>query len=295
MNDTLIRYQFDPALTDTAGFFRNCIPLTDESHPPAVDSLKEYCYFGIFHYITPRPEPKKLLRTESVFAPHHLKASNRGPKPRIEQSTDWITFILIACLLVFAWIRTTYPKRLIQIFRAAAQPHFVNQLEREGNLFRERISLGLGLVYFTSMALFIFLLFREFSGIPSGLRNIEFMAVILGGLMTYHLLKAIAISGTGFIFRTGESSRQYQLNTLIFNLIIGIILFPVTILAFYWDATPFLILGLVVSGILMVYRLIRGVMSGLEQRNFNLFYLFLYLCTLEILPLLLLYKAAQQF
>jgi len=294
MNDSVIRYQFNPLLTDTAGFFDYCIPLTNESQHVVADSLLKYYDNTIFNFITPPPPARQFLQTTSIFTSHNLKSRDTGPLAINRQSTDWLTLIFLVCLFVFAWIQTSYPKRLNQIFRAAAQPHYVNQLEREGNLFSERISLGLGFIYYTMSAIFAFQILREIGSVPAGLSNLIFTGLIFSGLFLFHLFKSVIVYVSGIIFNTRESARLYQLNILIFNHIIGIFLFPMTLVASYWNSIVFLSLGLVFISLLILYRVFRGILTGLNNKSYNLFYLFLYLCTLEILPLLLLYKVISK-
>ncbi len=295
MNDsTAIRYQFNPLLTDTVGFFDYCIPLTNESSPPASDSLKKYYDFSVFNYITPPPTRKLLLDTTSIFTPNNLATKHTGPLAINRMDTDWITIVFLTCLIILAWIQSTYSKRFMQIFRAVFQPHFINQLEREGNIFRERITLGLGFIFYTLSSIFIFLLFREFIGLPPKLPNIAFAAIIFGSLLLYQLIKSTVINITGIIFDTGEYARQFQLNALLFNHIIGVILLPVALIALYWDSTAFLIVGSVIVMLLAAYKLLRNILTGWANKSYNLFYLFLYLCTLEILPIVMLCKAISK-
>lgn len=281
-------------LTDTVGFFDYCIPLTNESFLPVADSLQKFYDYSLFNYITPPPAPKQLIQTTSVFKPHNLAPVHSGSLAITHQNADWITIVFLACLLIFAWIQTSYSKRLTQIFRAAAQPHFVNQLEREGNLFRERISLGLGFIYFSIISIFVFQLAREFNAVPSELSNMTFTGIIFAVLFLYQLVKTAIIHISGIIFNTGEAARQYRLNILIFNNIISVVLFPITIIAFYWNNTFLLIAGIITISLLFIYRFFRGILTGLNNKSYNLFYLFVYLCTLEILPLLLLFKVISK-
>ena len=281
-------------LTDTVGFYDYCIPLTNESAPPPADSLKKYYDFSVYNFVTPPPAPKEFAQTTSVFGKHQLMPVHSDPMAINRQSTDWITMLLLVCLLLFAWIQTVSHKRFAQIFKAVLQPHSVNQLEREGNLFRERITLGLGAIYYIVGSVFIFQLFNAFYTLPSEFDSLSFTAVILGALFSYQMLKSLLIYTSGIIFKTAESSRFYQLNTLIFNQITGIVIFPFVIMAFYWENTTFLIIGAVIVSLLFGYRLFRGILTGLANKNYNLLYLFLYLCTLEILPLLLLLKVISK-
>ncbi len=294
MDSLTIRYKFNPTLTDTVGFFEYSIPLTNESFVPTADSLKKYYNNSIFDYITPPPASKELTQTNSVFGHHQLEPVHSDSLPVNRQSTDWITLVLLICLFIFAWIQTYYPKRFGQIFRAVAQPHAVNQLEREGNLFSERITLGLGFIYYAVSSIFIYQLFKTFFTIPDGLNNIALAGIIFGSLFAYQMVKSALVYMLGIIFQTSESTRSFQLNTLIFNHIIGAVLFPVTIIAIYWGSSIFLIAGIVIASLLLLYRLFRSILTGMANMNYNLFYLFLYLCTLEILPLLLLYKVISK-
>jgi hypothetical protein len=294
MDSLNIRYQFNPALTDTVGFFDFCIPLTNESMHPVADSLKKCYDFSVYDYITPPPAQKDLIQSTSIFSRHQLQPVHSGEMPVNRQSTDWITALLLVCLFIFAWIQTYYSKRLSQVFRAVAQAHAVNQLEREGNLFSERITLGLAFIYYTVCSIFIYQVFSEFFTLPTGFTNLTFTLLIYGSLFTYQMIKSLIVYTMGIVFTNSESARSFQLNTLMFNHIIGTLLFPFTIMAFYWESTLFLNIGIIIISLLLLYRLFRGILIGLANKNYNLFYLFLYLCTLEILPLLLLYKVISK-
>jgi len=294
MNDSIVRYQYNPMLTDTVAFFDYCVPLTNESVHPANDSLLKYYDFSVYNFKTP-VALRQLNQTISAFEPHNLKPKHPAPLAIERQSSDWITLIFLACLFILAWLQTAYSKRMSQIFQAVAQPHHLNQLEREGNLFKERITLGLGFIYYTISSIFVFLIVRQFFGMPAGLSNLSFTAIVFVGLFLYQSLKTGIIFVTGFIFDTREAARQYQLNIMIFNYMIGVILFPVAIITFYWSSTFLLTSGIIIISLLILYRLFRGILTGFTNKSYNLFYLFLYLCTLEILPLLLLFKVISKF
>jgi hypothetical protein len=294
MDNLIVRYQINPMLTDTVGFFDYCIPLTNESIHPVADSLRKYYDYSVYNYVTPPPTAKEIHRTTSIFIPNNLSPIHSGPLPVNKQSTDWITLLLLVCLFIIAWIQTFYSKRLSQIFRAAALPHAVNQLEREGDLFRQRISLGLGFIYYTVGSIFIFQIYSAYNVIHFGKSNLLITAGIFVGLFLYQIIKSLMIYILGYVFDNRESARAYQLNTLIFNHITGLFLFPVTIIAFYWESIEILNIGIIIVLLLTLYGLYRGILTGLSDKNYNLFYLFLYLCTLEILPLLLIYKVISK-
>lgn len=75
-------------------------------------------------------------------------------------------------------------------------------------------------------------------------------------------------------------------------------LFPVVIaLAFavQLDAQWLVVTGLCLWGIMLIYRILRGVLIGISTGGVSIFNLFIYLCTLEILPFVLITKALRDF
>jgi hypothetical protein len=167
-------------------------------------------------------------------------------------------------------------------------------LEREGNLYNERITLGLGFIYFTTVSLIIYQLNLFYN--PGGIfiNNPITYALIFILLVTYNGCKALLIGFSGILFKTTEHTHAYRLNALIFNHSTGMILFPVLLITIYWKFMPFIWITVVIFFIMLIYKFIRSISIGLSNSKFSIFYLILYLCTLEILPVVLLVKIIRQ-
>jgi hypothetical protein len=295
MSGHLPRYKVNPSLNDTLGFFDTYVPYTNQSKIPVNDSIRKFCDFSIYDYITPLPKKVSLTPGPSIFTSHELSHSNNGPRPIHKESTDWITFLVIVSLLIIAWIQTNHSKRLKQIIRSVMLPYYVNQLEREGNLYNERITLGLGFIYTSSVSLLIYSFYSANATTSFSLKPYLVFFIIFLGALAFVLFKAFFIFVTGAIFKTEEYAHAYRLNALIFNHATGLLIFPILLLVYYWETSPFLYIALIVFCILLLYRFIRSITIGLSNTKFSVFYLILYLCTLEILPLLLLVKFVRQF
>lgn len=293
MDNLPIRYQYNPTLTDTVGFFDYCIPLINTADYPIADSMQKYYITEIHDFVKPALPAIAKKEVVSVFTPHKLHFKTIVSKPIQKSSSDWIIGFLLISLILFAWIQTNYNKRLRQIIKAVVQPYFVNQLEREGNLFSERISLGLGIIFYVITAIFISLATKSYGYSSPGISELLLILLICGILVGLDVLKGALIFITGFIFRTQELSHEINLNSLIFNHLIGIVLFPIAIFALFWKAQIILLVGLIIFSLLMIYRFFRIITIGISSSKYNLFYLFLYLCTLEILPLLLLLRTTN--
>jgi hypothetical protein len=294
MINHLPRYKVIPHLTDTAGFFDYYVPYTNQSKHIHDDSIKEFYNFSIYDYHTPIASQIEIKPGPSIFTSHELSPSVRGPKHIQRQSTDWIVILVILCMVIIAYIQTNYSKRLRQIIRSVALPYYVNQLEREGNLFNERITLGLGLIYMISISLLIYQFFQFYGIVDYTFPNFVVYIIIFVGVLAYLFVKTLLIQATGVIFKTLEHARSYRLNALIFNHTTGLLLFPFLLFTQYWQAIPFIWIALGITSILLIYRFLRSISIGLSNTKFPVFYLILYLCTLEILPLLLLIKVIRQ-
>ncbi|NVO19083.1 MAG: DUF4271 domain-containing protein [Bacteroidetes bacterium] len=294
MSNHLPRYKVIPYLNDTTGFFGYNVPYTNQSQHVGNDSLKKYYNFSIYDYLTPVAKHIGSNPGPSIFQGHSLSHTYSAPKHIYKESNDWSVILITVCLLLIAWIQTNYSKRLRQIFRSVALPYYVNQLEREGNLYNERITLGLGFIYLTSLSFLIYQFSIYFGKGIFPYSNFLLFVFIFIGLIVYIAVKTTLIQATGIIFKTREESHAYRLNTLIFNHTIGISVFPVILFSLFFQVTPFLWIAAGIASILLFYRFLRGTLIGFSNSKFPVFYLILYLCTLEILPLVLLIKFIRQ-
>lgn len=288
------RYKTNPALTDTTGFFDYSVPFTNQSEKPINDSVKQFYDFQIYDYIAPKAERIESLPSPGIFKGHQLMPS-QTPKPVDRQATDWITVLLILCLVIIAWIQNNYSKRLKQVLRSVALPYYVNQLEREGNLYNERISLGLGSIFIVSTSLLIYKVLDLYQLLNSSYSSLNGFLLIFTGNVAFIAFKGQLIRLTGIIFKTQDHAHAYRLNALIFNHTTGLFIFPVLFLIFYWQSQPFTWIALGIFSMLLIYRFVRSIIIGISNTKFSVFYLILYLCTLEILPVAILVKLIRQF
>jgi len=288
------RYKSNPSLADTTGFFDLYVPYTNQSEKPANDSVRQYYDFQIYDYIAPNQKRLDSSPSAGIFQGHQLAPKDQ-PRPVHNLSTDWITVLLIICLVIIAWIQNNYAKRLRQVLRSVALPYYINQLEREGNLYNERISLGLGFIFLVSTSLLAYKIFSMYQPFGHSMHEFYSFLIIFGGIVAFVALKGLLIKLTGIIFKTQEHAHAYRLNALIFNHTTGLFILPVLFFVFYWRAQPFIWIAICIISILLIYRFVRSIMIGISNTKFSVFYLILYLCTLEILPIVILVKLIRQF
>ncbi len=228
---------------------------------------------------------------KSMFTGHLLKPVHHENNPIGKFQPDWITGFLISFFILIAWSQVFFGKRLKQVLMAPLSKRFLNQLIRDGNLFKERISVALGIVYVLSFSLLIFqineiLLKWAIAGYKG-----FFLFLIITGLFTgFWAIKIFTVRFIGFVFRTKNTTREYLLNMLIFCLVTGLIILPFLVIIVYMKSVFMLYCTVGIISLLFIFRFVRGFFIGIRLTKFSYLFLIVYLCALEILPLLVLVK-----
>jgi hypothetical protein len=240
---------------------------------------------------------KEKPEIRSFFTGHLLKASRIQLHTVNQYQPDWILALLIFCFILQAWVQFVYRKRFRQLVLAPFSKRFLNQLVRDGNLFNERLSLALGIIYFISIALMIYevndLLLE--GQIPPPLKEFSFYLVIMLSLLLFWIIKVSGIRMLGMVFKTENTTGMYLLNVLVINIITGMVLIPLLVLVIYMKSVFLLHITLIIIILSLLFLFIRGFLIGLSLTKFSYLFLFVYLCTLEILPLIILIKISLIF
>jgi hypothetical protein len=240
---------------------------------------------------------KDKAEIRSFFTGHLLKANRIQHHNYNLYQPDWILALLIVCFILQAWVQFVYRKRFRQLVLAPFSKRFLNQLVRDGNLFNERLSLALGIIYFISISLLIYevndLLLE--GQIPPPLKEFSFFLIIMLLLFFFWIIKVTGIRMLGMVFKTENTTGMYLLNVLVINIITGMVLIPLLVLVIYLKSVFLLYITLFIIILSLLFLFVRGFLIGLSLTKFSYLFLFVYLCTLEILPLIILIKISLIF
>ena len=141
----------------------------------------------------------------SFFTSHQLHVEkNPAGRPFQRFQPDWILGILVFCFILLAWVQFFYPKRLKQILLAPYSKRHLNQLVREGNLFSERIAVGLGLIYLLMFPLMAYTAYDLMADNKYRYYFLGFTVYLILVLIfvLFWLIKVFLIKFLGTIFRT---------------------------------------------------------------------------------------------
>lgn len=223
------------------------------------------------------------------------KDSNIGiilPEKKIERDRpDWIIGVFILVLILLATVRLFFNKYLNQLFHAVINYATSFRLYRDRTLSLTHAAFRLDLIFYFMFSIFIYQFFDLFH-VSFGQSNFITFLIILGTVVAYYILKRLVYFFTGILVDSSSETAEFLYNMHLYNRILGLLLIPVTlIIAFGNLSNPrwMVYLGLSVVGFLYLLLIIRG-SKILMTKHFSIFYLILYLCTLEILPLIFIYN-----
>lgn len=205
-------------------------------------------------------------------------------------NTDWFIIPFIVNLAILAYIKVNYKDYVKLILLASVEYNVSVAVYKENRNNKPKSAYLLFVVFLISSVIFIFQIFEKFS---SEFLQEHFILIILFSVLTIFVLiflnKFINYT-SGKIFFQEEISNEYNHNINIFNQSLGILLFPVTVLIAFSDIpNVFVYTGIVLFLIIYLLRVVRLIKINFNKQ-INLLYMFLYLCTLEIIPILFIAK-----
>jgi len=198
---------------------------------------------------------------------------------------DIIFISLTLAFLLIAVLKSFYLKHAKLLFMGIFAQRYANQYLREENAFTERVSFITFLLMSINISLIILKLIPKTS-------VLETFGIIFG-VMLFFTIKIGLILLLGSIFRVKDIARLGIFFSFLFDRALGFFLFPLVIALYFFafNITPFVMLIVaIVFTVLLFLKLFWLWKIGTNAFGLSHFYIFLYLCTLEISPLLLLGK-----
>lgn len=181
-------------------------------------------------------------------------------------------------LIAIALIQTLNSGYMSTLFSVAIHNRqLINNLRENLNLSKFSAVL-LNFTYFNALAVIVWMSL-------DGAAN-YFLLIIALGLTLGAVVKLIVIRLIWFVSNTKAGLLQHYLNHLIFFQIGGVILTPILIFTHYIPESYVnivLIILITIVGLLVLVRELQSLTRALQYKV-SIFYIILYLCTLELLP-----------
>ena len=241
-----------------------------------------------------------------VLKPPQMSGQNPVNPEMMAESLEWIEraqmhqsawlFISLFVLAgIFAWIRMQYGSILMQTIQSSANFQVASKMFMDNSLLQKQLDNILYFFYFLSVGYLMYIGETRFRLFPYGFTGGKLFLFNLGLLGGMFLARMVLMYLAGFLFNRLRIFREYLYNMFIFNKILGISVLPLLIFVVYTtgflrEMFQFAVLATVSA--IFVMRLTRGFVFSFKK-DVSIFYLFLYLCALEITPILVLFKWIQ--
>jgi len=244
--------------------------------------------FDVVAHVAPGESGRLTDARSGTFRP--LKALPRGSSMG-QPFLFWAMFFLLTALTFsIAFNR----KALDRAWRSFLNNNALGIAQREATgLVGNTPYLLLYASFLLNAGMFLFLVARYFWG--NTFNNFPFLLLCLLAAAVLFLSKHLVLYVIDMLTPAGDAVQRYNFLIIIFNCVLGLFLLPFNFLiAFTRQAEGFLVfwtLGLIL--LFYVYRAIRATTLGLRFLSGDPFHFLLYLCTVEVAPVLLLLKLAM--
>lgn len=254
---------------------------------------------SLFRFFLIQPEEKIFIGDsrylpDTTYAEHiYWNGLKISPREKNHNEGDWLTGVLFFTFVILASVWAGYSKYIGTLFQSLINYPTSFRMFREKNYTIIHGAFRLEVLFYIVFSIFIFQIIVLVSTGNALLTPLLF-GKTLTVVIIYFLVKKLAYFALGSIFTGANNTREFLFNVDNYYRGAGIVLFPVVALIAYYpteNPTGAVFLGVLTTLVFYVMLLKRGI-SILLKKQFPIFYLFLYLCTLEILPLLLIYKIA---
>jgi hypothetical protein len=213
-------------------------------------------------------------------------------KKMIRSNPDWLIGVLVLAFLLFASVRLIFNKYLSQILQSTLNYSTFLRMFRERYFNLLHASFRLDVIFSLVLALFSYQFLSAFKINLGFSGSLYVYLACLGLVVGYFIIKRIIYFILGVLTESKAEVQEYLFSINVFNRALGLFLLPVTVAIAFVPLSQvelMLFIGLGIIAIFYLMSLIRGGKIFLKK-HFSISYLILYLCTLEFLPLFLIYN-----
>lgn len=239
-----------------------------------------------------------MLKTNVYHGYGFLKQPGQVKSMLREGSTrrtrdKWVVVIIVSLLVYMALLNRAMSKDIKNVLQSFYNNRILSQVSKEENLLNSWTFLGLFVLFGFTFGLFLYQLtayYEVFYSI-SGVQLFGSFALLI---IVLFAVKLLVLRFLGFVFKVNRLVGEYISILYLTYFNITFVFLPVS-LCFSLLAAQYipyiLVLALVLVVVIFVWQYLRSSVNIISNFRFHKFYLFIYLCALEICPILILIKA----
>ena len=203
---------------------------------------------------------------------------------------DAFTVIILLLIIIITLIKYNNPKKFKSLLKIFWNSSYLKKYKYE-KITYYLFAYFLQINFVISLGLFAFIYAKIYNGNSLAFNFLEFINIIQI-IITFLLLKNLIEIVISWVFNIQWLTKLYLNEKINYNSLIGLIILPINILILYFF-NPSINIIFIFIYIILLLKLTAYINSFiLHQKTIkkNWFYFILYLCTLEIIPYLLLYN-----
>ncbi len=235
-------------------------------------------YIKILNDYTPvLVERKSLFKYKNYYVSKDIKMIEREVNP----TYGWVFGLIFISILIYSIFIKAFYSKIKLIFKGVYS-----------NITVFSISILLFVPIFSLLIYAPLSYYNYLSYSPINSHFGTYLLIVLVAL-TFFLIKYVLIYFFGLLFRLEALCSKYNFNHTLFFITDGLVLIPFVFLFYFLPNNlqfSMLIASIIAISILFLFRLLRGFALVFKNTKASQFYLFVYLCTVEFLPIIIIYK-----
>ncbi|MCC8425137.1 DUF4271 domain-containing protein [Mucilaginibacter sp. UR6-11] len=206
---------------------------------------------------------------------------------------QWIITIIIGLLLYTAILNIIMNKDIKNVFLSFYSKRALVQANKDDVQINFWAFVGLFLLFGLTFGLFLYQL-ASYKSIYYSVSGVRLFVSLVMIILLLFAGKFLVLKLIGFIFDIQKIVTEYVSILYLTYFNVAFVFLPVTVCFSLLAAVfikPLLIVAVILIVIIFVWLYLRSSVNIISNFRFHKFYLFIYLCALEICPILILIKA----
>ena len=210
---------------------------------------------------------------------------------RFAFTKDWITIIFVVLFGLLVLSKYLNGDRFSRLFSLLYSRNYLVLYQKQTPILVNSFHIIFGIIQILTFALTIFIGIKAFNSVARELELTLFLT-ILAGVFTFFVLRFFLGKFLAVIF---EKEKDFEYVTYLKMSYLSnfcLLIFPLLIIAYYtqYDSANFSLFVFVIAVLLLLLYYALIIKNNQKMILRRIFYFILYLCALEIAPIILLYK-----
>lgn len=215
-------------------------------------------------------------------------------KERGNRKSDYLFYIVLFAGLLLGVLKISFAPYFNNLFRV-----FFNTSLRQKQLTDQLLqslwpSLLFNIFFFISGGIYIYLVMGYYGKLDSA-RDFDLLLLFTGVLFLVYLIKFFWLKFIGWVSGMPEDFNNNVFIVYLVNKIMGILLLPFLPVIAFSDrrvASVAVLVSFILAGFMLVVRFLRSYSLAAARLRIPVLHFFLYVISMELLPLLILFKVA---